>query len=221
MRAGVADLPAEAHPRRVIESTIAEREGRFEETLAHTEWMVDHLTALGLRAMVAAPMLARAHVLGKLGRFDEAGQAFEEVIALHESLGQTAYLSTALAEYAEILYDGGDLDRAEELARESERLGGPDDVVNFAKGRVVRAQVLADRDDPAAALELAESAVEYAERTDFPNERGRAYEALAYAHRRAGRQDDARAAYEWALELWERYGWTANAERVRALLVEL
>ena len=97
----------------------------------------------------------------------------------------------------------------------------PDDVVNFSRGRSVRAQIAADRGDDGAALELAHSALEHAERTDFPNEHGRAYEALGHVHRRAGRADDARAAYAHALEVWERYGFTADAGRVRPLLTEL
>jgi class 3 adenylate cyclase/tetratricopeptide (TPR) repeat protein len=221
MRARVAELPETAHPRLVIESTIAQREGRLDEALAYAERMVTQLNELGLRALVAAPMNARAHLLGKLGRYEESVNAYEDVIAQHESLGQAAYLSTTLVEYGEMLYDRGDLHEAERLATEGERLGGPDDVVNFSRGRSVRAQIAADRGDDGAALELAHSALEHAERTDFPNEHGRAYEALGHVHRRAGRADDARAAYAHALEVWERYGFTADAGRVRPLLTEL
>ena len=221
MRERVADLPADAHPRTVIEETIAEREGRLDEALAYTEWMVTRLTELGLRALVAAPMNARAHLLGKLRRYEQSVQAYNELIALHESLGQAAYLSTTLVEYGDVLYDRGDLDEAERLATEGERLGGPDDVVNFSKGRSLRARVAADRGDDGAALELARSAIEHAERTDFPNEHGRTYEALGHVHRCAGRAEEARAAYAHALEVWERHGFTANAEQTRALLAEL
>jgi class 3 adenylate cyclase/tetratricopeptide (TPR) repeat protein len=221
MRAGVASLPETAHPRIVMEATIAEREGRLDDALAHTEHLVAHLTERGLRAMLAAPMNARAHLLGATGRHEESAQAYEDVIALHESLGQAAYLSTTLVEYGEMLYDRGSLDEAERLAIEGERLGGTDDIVNFTKGRSLRARIAADRGEDDAAVQLARSAIEYAEQTDFPNEHGRAYEALGHVHLRAGRASDARAAYARALELWERYGFTANAERGRALLAEL
>jgi tetratricopeptide (TPR) repeat protein len=205
----------------VMEATIAEREGRLDDALAHTEHLVAHLTERGLRAMLAAPMNARAHLLGATGRHEESAQAYEDVIALHESLGQAAYLSTTLVEYGEMLYDRGSLDEAERLAIEGERLGGTDDIVNFTKGRSLRARIAADRGEDDAAVQLARSAIEYAEQTDFPNEHGRAYEALGHVHLRAGRASDARAAYARALELWERYGFTANAERGRALLAEL
>jgi tetratricopeptide (TPR) repeat protein len=221
MRAHVADLPGAAHPRIVMEAMIAEREGRLDDALAHTEHLLAQLTELGLRAMIAVPMIARAHLLGRMGRREESVKAYDQVIALHESLGQAAYLSTTLVEYGEMLYGAGDAEEAERLATEGERLGGPEDVVNFSKGRGVRARIAADRGDDVAAVEFAQSAVEYAERTDFPREHGRAYEALGHVHRRAGRADDARAAYAHALEVWERYGFTADAGRIRGLLAEL
>jgi tetratricopeptide (TPR) repeat protein len=221
MRAAVADLPATAHPRRVIEETIAEREGRLEEALELTEGLHVQLLELGLRAMVTAPMTARAVILRKLGRLREAVEAFEEVIAIHESLGQDAYRSTTLIDYGDALYAGGDLDGAERLAIEGERLGGPDDVVNFSKGRALRARVAADRGDHDAALDLALSAAEHGYRTDFPSVHGEAHETLAHVHLKAGRVDEARSEYERALAIWERYGWTANAAGVRELLVEL
>ena len=221
MRAHVAHLREGAHPRIVMEASIAQREGRFDDALALTERMVVQLTELGLHALVTAPMNARAHLLGKLGRHEESERAYEEVIALHESLGQAAYLSTTLVEYGDMLYGCGRLDEADRLATEGERLGGPDDYVNFTKGRSLRARIAADRGDDDAALRLAASALEYAEQTDFPTEHGQAHEALGHVHLRAGRSEEARAAYARALELWERYGFAANAERVRALLVEL
>jgi tetratricopeptide (TPR) repeat protein len=93
--------------------------------------------------------------------------------------------------------------------------------VNFSKGRALRARVAADRGDHDAALDLALSAAEHGYRTDFPSVHGEAHETLAHVHLKAGRVDEARSEYERALAIWERYGWTANAARVRELLVEL
>jgi Flp pilus assembly protein TadD len=94
-------------------------------------------------------------------------------------------------------------------------------VINFSKGRALRAIIAADRGADEQALDLARSAHEYAFRTDFPAEHGRAHEALGYVHRRAGRTDEARSEYEQALEIWERYGFTASASELRELLVQL
>ncbi|HEY6963140.1 MAG TPA: adenylate/guanylate cyclase domain-containing protein [Gaiellaceae bacterium] len=221
MRAAVADLPADALPRVVVESTIAEREGRLDEALAAVERSAARLTELGVRAMVPAPLTSRALILRRMGRLTEAVQAHEEVLALERALGLTSYLSTGLIDYAETRYDHGDLDGAERLAVEGEHLGGEGDVVNFSKGRSVRARVEADRGNDEAAVELARSACEHAFRTDFPGEHGRAHETLAHVHQRAARIPEARAELGAALATWERYGWAFDADRVRALLAEL
>jgi class 3 adenylate cyclase/tetratricopeptide (TPR) repeat protein len=221
MRAGVGDLPLDAHPRVVIEAMIAEREGRLEDAVALTEWVTGHVLELGLIPMSTAPRSALAKLLFKMGRLDEAAATYREVIDLHTTFGQAGYLSTTLIDYAEVVHALGDPDEAERLAAEGEQVGGPEDIVNFTKGRAVRAAIAAGRGDDATALELAESSVEYAFRTDFIDEHGSSLETLADVHRSAGRRDEARAAYEQAAEIWERYGWSANAKRVRELLVEL
>jgi tetratricopeptide (TPR) repeat protein len=221
MRAGVADLPADAHPRIVIESIIAEREGRLEDGIAGAEFMMQQLTELGLRVMVSAPMSSRASMLRRAGRLEESSSTYEEVIALQESFGQRGYLSTTLVDHAAVLYELGELEEAEARAIRGEELGSPEDFVNFSRGRGLRAKIAADRGDDEAALALARSSLEHALRTDFPSEHGGVHEALAHVHAKAGRKDEAREELAQALAVWERYEWTANAERVRALLVQL
>jgi class 3 adenylate cyclase/tetratricopeptide (TPR) repeat protein len=221
MRAGVADLPADAHPRIVIESIIAEREGRLEDGIAGAEFMMQQLTELGLRVMVSAPMSSRASMLRRAGRLEESSSTYEEVIALQESFGQRGYLSTTLVDHAAVLYELGELEEAEARAIRGEELGSPEDFVNFPRGRGLRAKIAADRGDDEAALALARSSLEHALRTDFPSEHGGVHEALAHVHAKAGRKDEAREELAQALAVWERYEWTANAERVRALLVQL
>jgi class 3 adenylate cyclase/tetratricopeptide (TPR) repeat protein len=221
MRARVAGYPADALQRRAIEGMIAEREGRYEDALAWSRATAARYSELGLLAILPAPMSATAGQLRKLGRLEESVRAYEEVIALHESLGQTGYLSTTSIELGETMYDLGDFDEAERLAVEAEQMGGPDDVINFSRGRALRAVIAADRGFDDQALELAHSAREYAFRTDFPGEHGRAHEALGHVHRRAGRLTDARSQYEHALIVWERYGFAASAAEARRLLEEL
>lgn len=221
MRAGVADIPPDSHPRVVIEAMIAEREGRFDDAIVRAEWVAEHIIELGLTPMSAAPRNARAGLLFQMGRLDDSAAAYREVIELHRAFGQEGYLSTTLIDYAEVVHALGDADEAERLVAEGTEMGGPQDVVNFTKGCAVRAAIAAERGDDAAALELAESSVEYAFRTDFTHEHGNALETLGRVHRSAGRRDEAHAAYERAAEIWERYGWTSNAKRIRELLVEL
>ena len=221
MRARVATYPGDAPQRRAMETMIAEREGRYEDAMVESRAVAARYTELGLVGILAAPMGATASQLRKLGRLEESVKAFEEVIELHESLGQAGFLSTTLIELGETRYDMGDLDEAERLAVQGEQIGGPDDVLNFSKGRALRAVIAADRGADEQALELARSAFEHAFRTDFPAEHGRAHEALGYVHRRAGRTDEARSEYEQALAIWERYGFAASAAEARELLVQL
>jgi class 3 adenylate cyclase/tetratricopeptide (TPR) repeat protein len=221
MRQAVEHLPVDAQPRLVIESQIAAREGRYDDAMADTDRLVAKLAELGLPSLVTAPLSARAQFLHFAGRLDEAARAYEELVAHHAQLGQRSYLSTTLIEHGDLRYAMGDLDEAERLAREGEQMGDPEDRINFSKGRRLRAVIAADRGDDEAALSLAQSALEHALLTDFPSEHGGAYEALGHVHRRAGRVEQARAAYEKAAALWEAYGWTASTARVDRLLVEL
>jgi class 3 adenylate cyclase/tetratricopeptide (TPR) repeat protein len=219
MRRSVSDLPPEAHPRIVVEAQIAQREGRYQDAIAGTNRVRGALSELGLS--VTAPMAALASQLQDAGQLDEALEMYEVLVAGMRQLGQTSYMSTMLIDMAELQYVRGEPEEAERLTLEGEGLGGPDDQINFSKGHRLRAVIAADRGDDATALALAHRAIEHAFRTDFPHEHGGSYEALAHVHSRAGRIDEARAAYESAAEIWTRFGWTAKARSVEQLLVEL
>jgi class 3 adenylate cyclase/tetratricopeptide (TPR) repeat protein len=221
VRARVATLPHDNHQRLVVEGEAAAREGRFEDAIAATDQVIAIMSELGLPALVVAPLNARADHLRRGGRLDEAIEVYEELVATHQRFGQSAYLSTSLIEYAGLRYDRGELDEAERLAVEGEEMGDVEDIINFSRGRALRARIAADRGDEDKAMALAQNAFDYAFRTDFPSEHGEAWEALAHVHRRAGRLDEARKAYGEAASIWTQYGWTANADRVRRLLEEL
>jgi len=221
VRRRIAHLPPDAYPRLIVENVVAQREGRYDDAVAGAERLVEIMSELGLPALVVAPMNARAELLRDAGRHDEALTAYEELIGMHEQLGQSSYLSTCLIEYGELRYLRGELEEAERLAIEGETLGDPQDLINFSRGRRLRALIAADRGDDESAMALAKDALDYAFRTDFPSEHGGAHEALGHVHRRAGRTAEARAAYEEAAAIWRRYGWTAATARVDGLLVEL
>jgi tetratricopeptide (TPR) repeat protein len=132
----------------------------------------------------------------------------------------TGFLSTTLIDFAGVLYECGQADEAEHLALEGEQIGAAEDVVNFAYGRALRARIAADQGEHDTAGALAREALGYAYQTDFPRVHANVHEALAYVLAAAGHPDDARAELERALELWQRYGHIARAERTRALLAE-
>jgi tetratricopeptide (TPR) repeat protein len=160
-------------------------------------------------------------VLADAGRFDHSVAAYRDALARLEELGMHSFRSTTLINFGETLYLRGEADEAEKLAIEGEELGASEDVVNFALGRALRARVAADRFEHADAERLAREALENAYKTDFPSVHATAHEALAHAHAASGRIEEARAELEQALELWSRYGFQVDADRVRARLVKL
>jgi tetratricopeptide (TPR) repeat protein len=165
-------------------------------------------------------MQMRGHVLHDAGRLEQAVVAYREALDRLQALGMTSFASTTTINLAETLYALGDVDHAERLAVQGEEMGAAEDVVNFAAGRALRAHISVDRGELAEAERLARSAVEYAERTDFPSVHATAHEALAHAL--VGEAvEEARAEYGRAAELWSRYGYRVRADRARELLVQL
>jgi predicted negative regulator of RcsB-dependent stress response len=203
-----------------MESHLAARAGDFDRALALAGDGADIAENLGQSIMHAFARVDAAHILLAAGRLDEAADTYRWVTARLEELGQTSFRSTTLLDLARVVYQNGDPDEAERLAAEGEALGATEDVINRAFGQSLRAQIAADRGDTALADELAREAVEYAYRTDFPSVQAAAHETRAYALSAAGRPQEALAERTQALELWERYGYTRDVNRLRTLIMQ-
>ncbi|WP_432206456.1 BTAD domain-containing putative transcriptional regulator [Mycobacterium paraffinicum] len=108
---------------------------------------------------------------------------------------------------------------ADELCTESERLAGHALKASIA-WRTLRARLLSRGGEHGEARRLAQEAVALAERTDALVDHGDACLALATALGAAGDVAGARAAAERAVELYERKGAAALAERARGLVGE-
>jgi hypothetical protein len=143
---------------------------------------------------------------------------YREALARLEELRQTSFRSTTLINLAQALYRRREPDEAVRLAVEGEQLGAAEEVVNFAYGRALRARIAADRGAQDTAELLAREALAYAYETDFPSVHATAHEALAHVLTAAGRPDDARAELQRAHQLWQRYGYIAEAEKTGDLL---
>ncbi|MGV0794921.1 BTAD domain-containing putative transcriptional regulator [Mycolicibacterium sp. XJ1819] len=111
----------------------------------------------------------------------------------------------------------GRTSEADELCTESERLAGHALKASIA-WRTVRAQLLARSGAHDEARRVAQEAVAMAERTDALVEHGDACLALATVLSEAGDSTAARVACERALELYERKGAVALADKTRGLL---
>ncbi|MFZ0715838.1 BTAD domain-containing putative transcriptional regulator [Mycobacterium sp.] len=108
---------------------------------------------------------------------------------------------------------------ADELCLESERLAGHALKASIA-WRTLRARLLSRRHEHGEARRIAEAAVALAERTDALVDHGDACLTLATVLGAAGNAAGARTAAERAVDLYERKGAAALAERARRVLGE-
>jgi len=223
IRARLAQLPADESPLTKgnvlwVEAKLASREQRFTDALDLMEQASAIDRELGLELGIALSTQGRAEIMRDQGRLDEAIRTYRQAISRLEELEQTSFRSTTLVSLAQVLYERGQPEEAARLALEGEQTGAAEDVVNFAYGRALRALIAADQDAHDTADRLAREALDYAYQTDFPAVHATAHEALAHVLNAAGRLDEARAELERALQLWQRYGYSARAEQTRARL---
>ena len=214
IRAWLARLPVATSPlARVnafyVEAELARRDSRFGEALDLLEERGrkerdQHAAAGAHPARPGRPRRGRGGVPGgdRAARGDRA-----DALPLDDAHQPAVVLYMARETPAE----------AVRLAVEGEELGAAEDVVNYADGRGLRARVAADAGRLIEAESLAREALAYAYETDFPEVHADAHDALAHVLVCAGRTDEAFAELERVLELWERYGYAAEAERTRAL----
>jgi len=135
-----------------------------------------------------------------------------------EEMGERGVLSSTAAELGRVLCEQGSYDAAERFAATSEELSGPGDAFNSSLIAGIRARVLASRGDFAAASDAAQEAVARAAAGDCVELKADAYRALAEVRQASGRSEDAEAALQEALRLYEEKGNLIAAERVRKAL---
>lgn len=131
------------------------------------------------------------------------------------AVGHSAFLSTTAAFLAKPLYELGRYDEALEMTTASEKAASRDDIASQAILRGTRAKVLARRGAAARAAELAREGVELLRETDLRNTSADAFSDLAETMRLLGRDDEAAAARDRAVELYEAKGNVASATTMR------
>ncbi|HZR92135.1 MAG TPA: adenylate/guanylate cyclase domain-containing protein [Gaiellaceae bacterium] len=196
--------------------------GRFDEARALCAELRHDYAERGALARLGGVTSQNAVTIELLaGDPASAARLGEEGCAILEEAGELGLLSTSACFVARALYQIGRLDEAETWADRAAELGSGDDAATQMLWRQVKAKVFARRGDAADAERLAREAVALAEETDKTDWCATAYADLAEVLELTGRYEQAAAALERALVLYERKGNLVLAERTRFRLQDL
>ncbi len=124
------------------------------------------LEELGMAFPLAARSVNSARIAVMAGDLDTAERQLRWGYEQLEQVGETEVRSTAAAVLAQVLYDQGQDDEAEQFALTSDELAAADDVYSQLLWRSALAKVRARRDGTEEARELAKHAVKLAAATD-------------------------------------------------------
>jgi len=192
--------------------------GRFDEAhklVARADALFEEL---GISRAAVATNQGTGELLRLEGRLEDAERLFREMHEAYESIGETGFNSTITALLAMTLCDQGRFDEAEGFVERSRAMTAEDDFASQSEWRIARARILSSRGVHEEALALADEAIEIAEATDYLVWQGECHEVRGIVLAGAGRGEDARAAYEEALDRFERKGNVVAAARVRKRL---
>jgi tetratricopeptide (TPR) repeat protein len=195
---------------------LATLDGEFDNARLHHRACRQLCEDLGLAANAATTGMQQGRVEIAAGNYPEAIAVLSKARDKLGDLGSHAPRSTATAYLARAHQLMGNFDQAEQTALEAEAESAPQDTINFAICRAVRAEIHAERGEPKAAQKLAQSAVEHAFRTDFPVIRGDALLALASALRAAGHDQDSADTVSRSIACYEQKGDRPSIERAQA-----
>ncbi len=154
------------------------------------------------------------------GDYEAAAGYLRDACAALEANTNVLELST-YASRGRALCALGRFDEAESLAIQGRELGADDDPFTQALWRQVAAIVKASRGDYAEAETLAREAVDRTAQTDLPGLQANALCDLAEVLETAGRRDEAVAAWQEALDRYERKQIIQLARRVRERLAAI
>jgi tetratricopeptide (TPR) repeat protein len=207
-------IGARAHDLRVRGALLG-MTGRFDEARAmfqEAERLYDELGAPRIKITSSQVV---AETLRLEGWLDEAERVLREMNDAYDAIGETGFNSTVCGVLAHVLCDQGRLDEAEGYIVRSREMAAEDDFASQAEWRTAEARVLTNRGRSEEALELVDQAIAIAEDTDYVDWQGQGFEVRGTVLEGAGRGDDARRAYEEALDRFERKGNVVAAARVR------
>jgi class 3 adenylate cyclase/tetratricopeptide (TPR) repeat protein len=161
---------------------------------------------------------SRGEGMTALGRFEEAERAFRRAVEVFDSLGETGFNSTMTALHASALCHLGRFDEAQTEVDRSRGLSSLDDFASQVQWRCAQAWVCSARGEHEEAIRLIDEATTIADPSDYLQLQADTAAVRGLVLRAAGRTEEARAAYEDALERYERKGAVPSARRMRDAL---
>lgn len=202
-------------------ATVCRLDGRFEQARQRTQSAMADLEALGMTSDAARCAIDQAMTEFSAGNPAGALPALQQGDAILEQHGESGVRSTMQAFLAEAHALGGDHAAALAAIAIADELTKPDDILNHIVTHRVKARIaLASRDDEAAER-CARSAVQCALPTDNLLQHAGARLTLAEVLTALGRQNQAAAEAQAALELYERKGDLPGVAVAQALLSKL
>jgi tetratricopeptide (TPR) repeat protein len=213
LRRGRDSASVEGHANAVL-AVLEAMTGRFEAARDRYRETANMLEDRGLAPMRASLSMYSGMVELLAGDHEAAARELRRGYDDLGAVGHTAYLSTTAAFLAKPLYELGRDEEAFEMSRASEGAASPDDIASQVVWRGTRAKLLARRGD-ASAVDTARAAVELVGKTDLVNIAADAYADLAETLRLLGREQDALAPRDRALELYQAKGNVASAAAIR------
>jgi class 3 adenylate cyclase/DNA-binding SARP family transcriptional activator/tetratricopeptide (TPR) repeat protein len=208
----------------------------IQQARAHLEAMRGHIdtarkliaeaessaSEMGLEMDLAARVLRSAGDIELLARDPRAAErALRPACEALERMGAWTHLASVVPCFADALYAQGRGAEALSSIELATRWAVRDDVEAQVGLRRVRAKLLAQQGDFAAAERLAREATELAQAMDLLDESAKAIADLSEVLRLANRPKEATEALEGAIRLYELKGNVVSAERAQALIAEL
>jgi class 3 adenylate cyclase/tetratricopeptide (TPR) repeat protein len=205
----------------LLRAEVARLRGDLDEARSCTLEAKDRFVGLGGYVMVGGSdqLLARLEV--DAGRVAQARDLLVRSDAFFEQVGDRGFRSTTLAMLARVQEMLGHREAALSAIEQCERVGGRDDVINFAITHAVRARLAISAGDGEAAERWARSAVDRGFETDFLFVQGDALLSLGFVLEKLGRREESARETGKALELFEAKGDLPGIVRARARLEEL
>jgi tetratricopeptide (TPR) repeat protein len=194
--------------------------GHFDRARSLVADAIERREQLGAPTAVAIGEQIAAHIELLAGDPAAAEAALRRACEMLERMGDRGVLSTFAGALACTLCTLGRYDEAEEWSHKSEELGASDDIGTQMLWRQARGRAIAQRDCQAGEA-LVREAVTLVEQTDMLNHRCDALLDLAEVLELSGRREEAMAAVEDALALYERKGNLVMARRSSARLEEM